>query len=205
MDVTGSYIGNDVNGRDKDGKKDIRYRLASQFVTHNQKTPASVIQLQKHFTDKFIPSLFWGIIQGGRALNVWRDGKPLDNSKPQLIGVPFDFRDNVWADAFRDEVSGRLDTMLPIIKTPQFTSWSAVTDIYPEVRIGTRETDEGKGYLILANFASEDKTVTVTLDGFAATSAKDFFTNENIVINGNSLTFNLGHHNHGYRVLELVK
>ena len=204
FDVTGSYIGGDVNGRDKDGKKDIKYRLASQFFTENQKAPASVIHLQKHFTTKFIPSLFFGIIQGGRALTVWRDGEPANNTKPQLIGVPNDFRDNVWADAFRDEVSGRLDTMLPIIKTPQFTTWTATTDVYPEVRMGTREAD-GKGYLILANFADEDKTVTVTLDGFTASTARDFFTGNNITVNGNTLTFSIGHHNQGYKVIELVR
>jgi hypothetical protein len=126
-------------------------------------------------------------------MSVWRDG----GSQPVLESTP-------WAAAFRDDVSPKLDQMLPVIEQPQFTSWKASTNQFPNVRIGTRELN-GSGYLILANFAATDLPLTVTLQGKTATKAVDMFTGVQIAtVSNGQFSFTLGHYNNGYRVIRLL-
>ena len=170
--------------------------LLTQFVSQNQRAPVSVIQLQMNIGNTFIPSLFYGIIMGGRAMSVWRDGGTTQ--------LKIDDPNNPWPVAFRDDVSPKIDLMLPLIEQPHFTSWKAWTNQFPSVRIGTRELN-GVGYLLLSSFAATDLPVTVTLQNRQATKAVDYFTDAEIatVTNG-QLTFTLGHYNNGYRVIRLV-
>ena len=145
MDITGAYVPNYGYGL---WQTPLVPTLLSEFMTQNQRAPATVIQLQAYLQDSFIPALFYGIIQGGRAMSVWRDGTISGGSMA-------DFRDNVWADAFKNDVSPKIDQMLPLIEQPHFTSWKAWTNQFPSVRIGTREMD-GVGYLLLSSFAATD-------------------------------------------------
>jgi hypothetical protein len=195
MDLTGSYVGA-ADALGTTNGVPAGPRLLTEFLAQNQRAPVTVIQLQTYFGNEFIPSLFYGIITGGRALSVWRDGTAFG-------GAQSDFRANVWAAAFRNEVSPKLDQMLPLIEQPHFTSWKASTDQFPSVRIGTRELN-GTAYLILANFAATDLPVMVTLQGRQATKAVDMFDGTAIadVANG-SFQFTLGHYNNGYRVIRL--
>ena len=196
MDITGSYVGTaDALGTTNGAPAGPR--LTTEFLTQNQRAPVTVIQLQSYFQEEFIPSLFYGIIMGGRALSVWRDGTTTSGSQA-------DFRDNYWATAFRDDVSPKIDQMLPLIEQPHFTSWKAWTNQFPSVRIGTRELN-GTGYLILSNFAASDVSVTVTLQDKTAAKAVDMFTGVQLAtISGGQFTFTLGHYNSGYRVIKLV-
>ena len=199
MDITGSYVGSDAQGVYADLNPEPT--LLIEFMSQNQRAPVTVIELQTGIGKTFIPSLFYGIIQGGRAMCVWRDG----GSQPKLESTD-------WGAAFRDDVSPKLDQMLPLIEQPHFTSWKAVTDQYPTVRIGTRELN-GADYLILANFAVMDEQattmtlpVTVTLQNTQATKAVDFFTGAEIAtVSNGQFTFPLGYHNNGYRVIRLIK
>ncbi len=196
MDITGSYVASSAAGR---VNKNITPTILTQFLTKNQKSPTTVIQLQHDLNQTFIPALFYGIIQGGKALSIWRDEAADGN------GSRIDFRTKVWADAFRDEISPRLDDMLPIIKQPHFTSWSASSDKFPDVRVGTRELS-GLGFLIVSNFAPNDNLVKITLKDFNATKAVDFFTRELVSdINGSSFSFTIEHNNRGYKVIELQR
>jgi hypothetical protein len=190
MDITGSYVGSDAQSVGPDLNPEPT--LLTEFMSQNQRAPVTVIQLQMGIGDTFIPSLFYGIIMGGRAMSVWRDG----GSQPVL-------ESSAWGAAFRDDVSPKIDRMLPLIEQPHFTSWKAQTNQYPNVRIGTRELN-GTGYLILANFAATDLPVVVSLQGRQATKAVDMFTGAAIadVVNG-SFPFTLGHSNNGYRVIRL--
>jgi len=191
MDLTGSYVGSDSSSVGPDLNPEPT--MSIQFMSQNQRAPVTVIELQIGIGDTFIPSLFYGIIQGGRAMSVWRDG----GSQPVLESTP-------WAAAFRDDVSPKLDQMLPVIEQPQFTSWKASTNQFPNVRIGTRELN-GSGYLILANFAATDLPLTVTLQGKTATKAVDMFTGVQIAtVSNGQFSFTLGHYNNGYRVIRLL-
>jgi len=191
MDITGSYVGSDSSSVGPDLNPGPT--MSTEFMGQNQRAPAPVIQLQIGIGNTFIPSLFYGIIQGGRAMSVWRDG----GSQPVLESTP-------WATAFRDDVSPKIDQMLPLIEQPHFTTWTALTNQYPDVRIGTRELD-GAGYLILANFAATDLPVTVNLQGLDASSAVDMFTGAHVAdVTGGTFQFTLGHYNNGYRVIHLI-
>ncbi len=196
MDITGSYVASSATGG---VSKNITPTILTQFLTKNQKSPSTVIQLQHDLNQTFIPALFYGIIQGGKALSVWRDEASDGN------GSRIDFRTQIWADAFRDEVSPRLDLMLEIIEKPHFTNWSASSDKFPDVRVGTRELDD-VGFLIVSNFAPNDNLVKITLEDFNASKAVDFFTREAISdINGSSFFFTIEYNNSGYKVIELQR
>lgn len=196
MDITGTYVGTS-NAIGSNDYMNVRPNMLCQFLTQNQRSPAFVIQLQSYFEESFIPSLFYGIIMGGRALSVWRDGTNYNTNGP-------DFRQCYWADAFKNEVSGRLDQMLPIIEQPQFTTWKARTTEFPNVRIGSRELND-TAYLILANFDSVDVISNVNIQGKKATEAVDFFTGNHIAdIVNDTFQFTIGHFNNGYRVIKLV-
>lgn len=196
MDITGSYVASSATGG---VSKNITPTILTQFLTKNQKSPSTVIQLQHDLNQTFIPALFYGLIQGGKALSIWRDEASDGN------GSRIDFRTQFWADAFRDEISPRLDLMLEIIEKPHFTNWSASSDKFPDVRVGTRELDD-IGFLIVSNFAPNDNLVKITLEDFNASKAVDFFTRETISdINGSSFFFTIEHNNSGYKVIELQR
>lgn len=196
MDITGTYVGTS-NAIGSNDYMNVRPNLLCQFLMQNQRAPATIIQLQSYFEESFIPSLFYGVILGGKALSVWRDGTNYNTNGP-------DFRQCYWANAFKNEVSGRLDQMLPIITQPQFTTWKATTSEFPNVRIGTRELND-TSYLILANFDSVDVTINVYLQGKHATEAVDFFTGNHIAsIVNDTFQFTIGHYNTGYKVIKLV-
>ncbi|SJZ48335.1 hypothetical protein SAMN02745119_00711 [Trichlorobacter thiogenes] len=196
MDLTGSYVGT-ADALGTPNGVPAAPRLLIESMTQNQRAPVAVIQLQTYFKEEFIPSLFYGIIMGGRALSVWRDGTTFSGSTA-------DFRDNVWALAFKNDVSPKIDLMLPIIEQPHFTNWKAWTNQFPSVRIGTRELN-GVGYLLLSSFAATDLSVTVTLQNRQATKAVDYFTGEEIgTVSNGQFTFTMGHYNNGYRVIRLV-
>lgn len=196
LDITGSYVGTGGVGESSAGL--IKPSLAVQFATQNQRAPATVIQLQIDLEEGFIPSLFYGISMGGRALSMWRDGTTHG-------GVDPDFRNAYWAQAFKDEVSPRIDQMLPLIEQPQWTPWLAETDHFPDVRVGTRDYN-GDGYLILSNFTGEDQQVQVTLQGDIFIEARDFFSDVHVAdVSAGQFTTSIGHFNHGYQVLKLLR
>jgi len=198
MDITGSYVGN-LDAIAAASILPAQPTLLTEFLTENQRAPVVVIQLQSFLNNYFIPSLFHGIIMGGKALSVWRDGDDWQN----LHKKSYNFANYSWAAPFRDDVAPKLDSMLPLIKQPHITTWKAYTNQFPNVRIGTRDYDNS-GYLILTNYGDTDLQVTVNLVDKNATEAVDMFTGELIAnISNNSFQFTLGHHNQGYRVIKL--
>lgn len=219
MDVTGTYI-------NAGGVGEVDHSVPVETLglfnaIDKLKAPGSSIQLQTYLHEKFIPALFFGIIQGGRSVGVWRDGTT-------HAGTKKDFTKNVWAPAlagYSDEngkpspritdpatgkkypkggVFAQIDKMLiPIIRQPRHTEWSAtVSD--PYVKIGTRDfKKQNRHFLILANFADKDKKVKVSLGGIDITKAKDFFTGARIKnIDNGVITIPISHSNFGYSVIE---
>ena len=198
MDVTGSYVGQ--HGEDTD----LRYKPVDTLrlldTIHQQKAPVSVIQMQAYMHKTFIPMLFKGIIGGGRALKFWRGGTTHNGSKK-------DFRENYWAPAIKgpNGVFAKIDKMLPIIREPRATDWTATVAQAQKdtIAIGKR-THAGKHYLIIANFADQDQQLKITLTGVNTTQIRDYFTQETLTnIKDNSFTIKIGHFNNGYKVLVL--
>ncbi len=198
MDVTGSYVGQ--HGEDTD----LRYKPVDTLrfldTIHKQQAPVSVIQIQSYMRKTFIPMLFKGIIGGGKALKFWRGGTTHNGSKK-------DFRENHWAPAIKgpNGVFAKIDKMLPIIREPLATDWSATVPQAQKdtIAIGER-THAGKHYLIMANFADKDQQVKITLAGIKATKVKDYFTKKQLAsVKSGSFTIKIGHFNNGYKVLVL--
>ena len=195
MDIVGTYIsqiGHTVNQH-----LNPVNTLGILQKTQNQTAPVSIMQLQCHYRDVFIPSIFKGIGAGAKGLNFWRAG----SSVPRACEK--NFEDNVWVPVIKD-VFDKIDTMLPIIKEPLVTDWSASVDNPTLVSIGTRNHD-GKQYIILANFSYEDLTVNINLKNSNAKSVRDFFTQSHLanVDNSGKFSIAMGHHNNGFLVLEL--
>ena len=191
MDITGTHIGASYIG---DKTQEIPKETLGIFnKTHNQIAPAPIIHLQSYLDNTFIPSLFYGIIQGGKAVSVWRDG-----------GAEGNFQNKVWAKSIKN-VFEKIDKMLPIIKEPHSTKWSATINNNPHINIGVRDHNNNS-YLILSNHAQTDKIVTISLQGIKAKGVQDYFTNEKLaIIKNNQFQLTIGHGNDGYKVLRLVK
>lgn len=196
MDISGSYVGSEFLYQE-DKFICPGPTILTEFLTQHQRTPVPVIQLQSFYEENFIPSLFYGIILGGKALSVWRDSTYENKIDPE-------FQHCYWACAFKYQVSERLDKMLPIIALPHITQWRTTTTEFPAVRVGTRMKNR-EGYLIFANFAEKDMVVHAQVNGLAAKEAVDYFTGEHIadVTNG-EFEFEIGHFNDGYRVIKLL-
>ena len=164
--------------------------------TQNQIAPVSIMQLQCYYHDVFIPSIFKGIAAGAKGLNFWRAGTTHNGCKKN-------FEENVWVPAIKD-VFTKIDTMLPIIKEPLETSWSATVDNPTLVSIGTRDHDD-KHYIILANFDSSDLRVKLSLKNLKVKKVKEFFSQKELttVSSDGNFSVTMGHHNRGFLILEL--
>jgi len=195
IDTVGTYI--TQIGHDADAHKNPINTLGILEKTHNQIAPVSIMQLQCHYKNVFIPSIFKGIGSGAKGLNFWRAGGGLPSTCEE------DFEDNVWVPVIKN-VFSKIDTMLPIIKEPLETYWSAKVDNPELVSIGTRDHN-GKHYLILANFGYNDSSIKVSLSNLSVNNVRDFFT-QTLLTNVDStgeFVVSIGHHNNGFLVLEL--
>ena len=164
--------------------------------SQNQIAPVSIMQLQCYYGKKMIPYIFKGIGEGAKGLNFWRAG----DGVPDICAK--NFEDNYFAPVIKD-VFTKIDQMLPIIKEPLKTKWSATIDKPTLVSIATRDYGD-KHYLILANFYDKDLKIKITLKNLNAKTVKEFFTKQKITnIDNSSFIIKIGHNNSGYKILEL--
>ncbi len=198
MDITGSYVGMGGVGNPDIGAP--KPTIGIMDVTQNHPFPATVIQLQVYLGDKFIPSLWFGIIQGGKVISVWRDGEG-DGSN---INDPIPFQQQVWAPEIK-RVFSELDTLAPIIREPHWTNWKAHLEGSEYINLGTRDHN-GDSYLIISNHSDDDEIITITFQGITPSAVTDILRNAGTfsVING-SVELTIGHGNNGFLVLKLTK
>ena len=199
IDVTGTYITETGNEREQYMNPINNFELLNR--THNQKIPASMMQLQCYYHNLFIPSIFKGLGEGAKALTFWRGGK-----KVKRYGCPEDFTKNVWASSIKGEngVFKLIDKLLPILREPLETKWSASVDLPETISVGTRDHNS-KHYLILANFANKTQKIKITLKNLKVLEVKNFFTKKSLYFTKKSKEFfiNINKHNNGYLILEL--
>jgi len=191
MDITGSYVADQVRPKVAIPRPHATLEILDK--AHNQVAPVTMIQLQTYLGDKLIPSLFYGIIQGGKGVSVWRDGG--DFAKFQTMP---------WAPKIK-EVFNKVDQMLPIIREAYWTTWSAdiANKTQTTINIGTRNHN-GNGYLILSSHSDVDETITVNLTGITASSVEDYFTHAHVAnVSNGSFTTTIGHGNNGFLVLKI--
>jgi len=169
-------------------------------VAHKDQAPANVIQLQSYLDDKFIPSLWFGIIQGGKAISVWRDGTG-DGSE---IHEPKPFQEYVWAGEIK-RVFSELDSIASIIKRPHWTDWKAKFEGSEYVNVGTRDHN-GDSYLIISNHSDTDETISIQFEGITPKKVNAFLgASFSSVVNNGQVNISIGHGNAGYLVLKLEK
>jgi pimeloyl-ACP methyl ester carboxylesterase len=197
MDMTGAYVGLGGTGSPKTGAP--KPTIGVMDVTQGHDVPSNVIQLQVYLDDKFIPSLWFGIIQGGKVISVWRD----DDGNGSSIDKPKPFQSYAWATDIK-KVFAEVDSMAAIIREPHWTKWKVHVSGSEYVNIGTREHN-GTGYVILSNHSDKDERVTLHFDGIHPSSVKDHLGQAGQYdIVDDKVTVTLGHGNRGYLVLKLV-
>ena len=199
MDITGAYVGFGGTGTPKEGA--AKRTIGVMDVTQDLQAPANVIQLQVYLDNKFIPSLWFGIIQGGKVISVWRDGEgdgvDVNNPKP--------FEQYTWASSIK-EVFKKVDILAPIIQTAHWTKWKVHLNGSEYINLGTREYKEN-GYVIISNHSDKDEKITLTFEGISPSKVLGYFKDFGIdkIVKNNKVTLNVGHGNDGYLVLKLVK
>jgi dienelactone hydrolase len=198
MDITGSYVG--MGGVGSPSKGAPKQTIGIMDVTQNDTAPATVIQLQVYLEDKFIPSLWFGIIQGGKIISVWSDGTGdgIKNDNPK----PFQLYD--WAQEIH-QVFDQLDSIASLIREPHWTSWKAHVAGSEYINLGTRNYN-GDAYLIISNHSDNDEMITITFESISPSSVTDHLgnTGDTAVLNGH-VEVTVGHGNDGYLVLKLLQ
>ena len=198
MDITGSYAGMGSAGSPAAGAP--KQTLGIINVSQGAHAPATVIQLQTYLADKFIPSLWFGIIQGGKAISVWRDG----NGDGSRIQDPKPFQEQIWAPEIK-RVFAELDSIAPIIKRPHWTDWKATFTGSEYVNVGSRDYN-GDSYLIISNHSETDETISIQFEGIEPKSLTAFlgasFTSD---VNNGQVNISIGQGNKGYLVLKIEK
>ncbi len=198
MDITGSYVGMGSAGSPAPGAP--KQTIGIIGVAHKDQAPANVIQLQSYLDDKFIPSLWFGIIQGGKAISVWRDGVG-DGSE---IFEPKPFQQYGWAGEIK-RVFSELDSIASIIKRPHWTDWKANFKGSEYVNVGTRDYN-GDSYLIISNHSDTDETISIQFEGINPKRVKAFLgASFGTVVNNGQVNISIGQGNAGYLVLKLEK
>jgi len=163
-DVSGTYVGTDIPGTSASGvgRFEILQNLEKQTV------PVSIAQINEvDETDYgFRLRVYDALIKGARGI-MW-----LGNSETDDVPGRSPVEDRPWWDDVPN-LSHELEEMIPILKEPHWTSWSA-TSSDASVKVGTR-THQGEGYMIVVNPQNSSTTATFSLTGVAATQVYDYF------------------------------
>lgn len=173
VDVSGTYVGGGVAATGSAGAGDDGLLILDRL--EGQVSPAAFAQVNgvKGPGDMRL-RLYNSIIRGAKALAYWRDCyKGCDEKfmKAESVG-PVD-KTPWWPDF--PNLRREIDRLLPVIRQPHWTTWSAEVDPSGSVRVGTRELDN-EGYLILVNQTSTAQTVTIRIEGlpYVAKEARNY-------------------------------
>lgn len=205
VDVSGTYFGGtaaDTGGAGQGGEADY-FMLAH---LEKQTSPASFAQFNGvNGAGEMRMRLYNAIILGAKAMGYWRDSfhASTDQSYPDVGPVD---KKAWWPDV--PNLRREIDILLPLIRTPHWTSWTARSDQPDKVRIGTRN-HQGACYLILVNQTPVPQTVVIQLDKlpYVATEVWGVFDEKKVAtISGDSFSITLPPIgiNSGTRVLRIV-
>ncbi|MFA7230370.1 MAG: carbohydrate binding domain-containing protein [Victivallaceae bacterium] len=167
-DVCGTYVHSAGGTMETGGFKfDVLQYLTKQNI------PASAAQLNgvEQTAYGMRMRVYYALIQGAKAIFWWGDGLtdgPADEDETLLAeNRPW------WSDI--PNLRNEIDSMLPILKQPNWTSWS-VNCSDAEILCNTRD-GQNEGYMIVMNPAASPSLVTFTLSGYTATEAWNYFDN----------------------------
>ncbi len=187
VDVSGTYVD---GAADEVGRTDSD-RLWLLDRLEQQTSPAAFAQ----FNDVQGPGdmrlrLYNSLIVGARAMGYWRDC--LSPNCTSITGFDGPVDEQKWWPDFPN-LRREIDRLLPLIREPHWTAWSAAVDQGPAVRIGTRDHD-GQGYLLVVNQTSQEQTVVVSLSDlpYSASEVRNLFSDRVIAaISANTFSITL--------------
>jgi concanavalin A-like lectin/glucanase superfamily protein len=169
-DIVGDYVTKSLN---EDIPETYRraFGITALWNVEKQQNPVVMANLGYGIGLKFRPRVFDAIAKGAKGISFWMDDQDGtgDNAK-SVDTCPW------WGDL--PNIRSEIDQLLPIIRMPHWTSWS-LSPNNNLIDFGTRDY-QGKGYVIVTNEQSTVQSVTFTVAGlpYAATSVKNFFTNQ---------------------------
>lgn len=178
VDVAGTYFGGTSADMGGAGQGDYGAYFMLERL-EGQTNPASFAQFNGvDGAGEMRQRLYHSIILGARAMGYWVDAfNAGQRSEFPKVG-PVD--EKPWWPDFPN-LRREIDRLLPLIREPHWTAWSATADDPGSVHVGTRDMD-GLGYVILVNGSTEARKVTVALEGmpYAASDAHDYFDESKI-------------------------
>lgn len=139
---------------------------------------------------EFRTRIYNHIISGGKAFGYWRDMYSEESQSEWPGGVPID--QQPWWNSL-PQIRNEIDSLLPIIRTPHWTEWSASAD--SKITIGTR-TYEEEAYLIICNSFDSGLLSQIEIDDldYSFSEVRDYFSGEvleNADIFGSSFSIHL--------------
>lgn len=169
-DVSGTYVGGAASVAGMDGTDGLFFldRL------EGQSTPAAFAQFSgvKGPGDMRL-RLYSAVLLGARAMGYWRDCFDPQSRRDNPDVGPVD--EKPWWPDFPN-LRREVDRLLPLIRAPHWTSWTARVDPAKSVLVGTRDY-AGEGYVFLVNRTTRLQAVTVHLEGlpYRPVEARDYF------------------------------
>jgi hypothetical protein len=153
-----------------------------QNLEGNSRPPGIANIAEEHYAPNVRRIVYKALINGVRALSYYRDGACYNyDGDPNGPGCTDLTQRPAWAEIKR--LKAEIDQLMPLIRRPHWTNWSATSGLNPvtELTIGTRDHG-GHGYLLLVNDTSAPLTATIKLSGlsYTPTSVQDFFTGARI-------------------------
>jgi hypothetical protein len=126
--------------------------------------------------------IYQHVMTGAKGFGFWRDCYPDDCGG---IAAPVE-QTPWWSDV--PNIRRELDAMLPMLRQPHWTTWTASTPA--ALVVGTRDYN-GKGHLMVLNNSAAPVTATFTLAGlpYTPTTLTNYFTGATVTsFTGNSFT-----------------
>ncbi len=177
VDISGTYLGGVV---DDPVPVDGRYVVLNNIEGNNRPSPIAQINSADSHPGALRMRVYSALIAGARGIGYYSDGAtgdPLIENAAWVGDMP----------ALPQEV----DALLPIIRQPHWTDWSATVSTSSDIRAGTREHD-GVGYIFLVNRTSTAADLTISLEDlpYTAGNVVDQLTGQ-VVGSVNNGSFNL--------------
>lgn len=190
VDVSGTYFGGSVSDTGGAGQGDSGAFFMLDHL-EGQTSPPSFAQFNGvDGAGEMRLRLYHSIILGARAMGYWVDAfNPGQRKEFPKVG-PVD--EKPWWPDFPN-LRREVDRLLPLIREPHWTKWTATTSDSTNVHVGTR-TFEGLGYVILVNQTTTPQKVTLTLNGlsYSAGEVRDYFDDSVLTsLEGDSFTVEL--------------
>jgi Concanavalin A-like lectin/glucanases superfamily/Putative Ig domain len=128
--------------------------------------------------------IYTHLLGGAKGFGFWRDCYPDDCGG---LAAPVD-QVAWWPDV--PNIRREIESMLPMLRQPHWTSWTVSFNTALPINVGTRDYN-GKGHLLVVNTSAAPVTVTFTLSGFPYTpqSVQNYFTGGVVTsVSGQSFT-----------------